>query len=69
MPIETIERFYCNLCGFITSYKPVLEQIKKTGICPACQNGKNKGWTYKGKTVHKCIAHLSMSYLPKYIKG
>jgi len=38
--IEQVERFVCGHCGYITEHKPTIEQIKKTGICPACQNSK-----------------------------
>ena len=57
MPINTVEEFNCRLCGYITRDKHKLEQIKKTGICPACQNGKEKIYTYKAKPregIHKC---------------
>ena len=42
--IEQAERFICGHCGYITERKFTIEQIKKTGICPVCQNGKPKVW-------------------------
>lgn len=42
MPMVNIEEFYCNRCNYITRSKVIIEQIKKTGIYPDCQNGKFK---------------------------
>ena len=42
--IEQIERFICGRCGYISESKHIIEQIKKTGVCSACQNGKPKVW-------------------------
>jgi hypothetical protein len=47
MGIEKVERFYCPICDYMTEYEPIVEQIKKDGICPACQNGKGHKWEKK----------------------
>jgi len=52
MGIERVERFHCGRCGYITEYPPIVEQVKKTGICPACQNGKAKTWTSEVRKNH-----------------
>jgi len=45
--IETVERFYCPLCGFLTYSPDTIEVVRKTGKCPACDNGKPKTWEAK----------------------
>lgn len=50
MAIEKVERFYCPRCGYITESRVTIGGIKKTGICPACQNGDIKEWTNKERT-------------------
>jgi rubrerythrin len=55
MPINKIEEFSCHLCGYITRDKDSIERIRKTGICPACRNGRSGGWHYANHTpIHKC---------------
>ena len=44
MPIKTVAEFYCPRCDYITRDSHQIESIRKTGICPACQNGSGKGW-------------------------
>ena len=51
--IETVERFSCHLCGYITEDKFVIELIKKHGECPACNNAKSKMWVAERKEVKK----------------
>ena len=45
--IEKVERFHCKRCDYITEYPITIGNIKNTGICPACQNGKPISWTHK----------------------
>ena len=45
MLIRTVEEFYCGMCDYITRDSHQIEQIKKTGVCPACQNGKSAVWS------------------------
>ena len=42
--IEQVERFHCKRCDYVTENDYIIEQIKKKGVCPACQNGKGKCW-------------------------
>ncbi len=56
--IKQVERFHCGLCDYIAENPHTIKQIKKDGICPACNNGKggkweapyDKGWTIEDKT-------------------
>jgi predicted RNA-binding Zn-ribbon protein involved in translation (DUF1610 family) len=56
MPIKTIEKFICPLCGYITETPENIARIKKNGgICPKCQNGKGKSWqSTNHKPIHSC---------------
>jgi rubrerythrin len=51
MSIETIRRFFCKICGFITEDQEEIKWIEKTGICPACSNGKSSSWESKNKDI------------------
>jgi len=42
--IDTVERYRCGLCGYITETKAIIARIKTINTCPACQNGKPKVW-------------------------
>ena len=43
--IKSIERFVCLSCGYITESGVIIDLIRKSGACPACQNGKSNKWT------------------------
>lgn len=60
--IETVERFYCPLCGFLTFSLTTIEIVKKTGKCPACDNGKPKVW--KDKKPNGPLPHDWNSSVP-----
>ena len=45
--IEKVERFRCERCGYITENLYAIRQIKRTDICPACENGKGRKWELK----------------------
>lgn len=50
MPIETIERYHCGRCDYITTNQTTIAIIRVTDICPACQNGKHTKWSSKCKS-------------------
>jgi len=54
MPIETVRRFYCPRCQYMTYDESQIEWIKKLGgKCPACNNGKHSHWEKKYDTLRK----------------
>jgi hypothetical protein len=61
MSIIKIERFYCPICDYVTEYQPTIEQVKKTGICPACQNGHGTSWS---KKVEKWSDKRKITHVP-----
>jgi hypothetical protein len=61
MPIENLRRFHCPICDYTTYNKATIELIEKTGICPACQNGKSICYS---KKLHP--KRLPIKYPPNY---
>jgi len=46
--IFTLERFVCSRCGVVIEEPSMVQQVRETGICPACGTGgknENPGWT------------------------
>jgi uncharacterized Fe-S cluster-containing protein len=61
MDIKKVERFHCHICDYITESDYTIALIKKTGNCPACNNGKHSVWESRKTELEKQIKNLDLS--------
>ena len=57
--IETVKRFRCPRCGYITYDEDKIAWIEKiNGKCPACHDGDSTSWTNEYNPKKKRVKRL-----------